>query len=112
LNPITQGLIISGLGLFITFFALGIFILVIILLQRFFPVRHEPENAVSQPEESPIEVQVDTCGDEQEVAAAIAVAIQVFRSRQTELGSSLGSGRGSWWYAGRAAARQINHRKN
>ena len=94
MSEITQGLIISALGLGITFAALTFIIIVISLLARIFQSKEEVEG----------EIETASAGveaSEEEVAAAIAVALSQIRSssHQGELGASLESGRGAWWRA-------------
>lgn len=95
MSEITQGLIISALGLGITFAALTFIITVISLLTRIFQSKEEVED----------EIEMASAGvgasDEEEVAAAIAIALSQFRSSpfHSELGAALESGRGAWWRA-------------
>ncbi|MEK7442957.1 MAG: OadG family protein [Chloroflexota bacterium] len=95
MSEITQGLIISALGLGITFAALTLIIIVISLLKRIFPSTEEGKD----------EIETASAGveasEEEEVAAAIAVALSRIRSlpHHNELGASLESGRGAWWRA-------------
>ncbi len=110
-NVINQGLTITVLGLFITFLALGLFILIMIVLQKLFP--YKEEKAAGDGEETveaPIAVTmaaVEEGNDDQDAVAAIAVAIAFLRSRYTsKLGSNLETGHGSWWMVNRMAARQ------
>jgi sodium pump decarboxylase gamma subunit len=115
LDPILQGLNLSILGLFFTFSALGIFILIMVILKRVYPFKPEAEGNEegegageegSQPGVEAVTISAAGCEDE-EIAAAIAVAIQYFRSRREEsLGANLLSGRGRWWATNRLAARQ------
>jgi len=94
-SEITQGLIISALGLGITFAALTLIIIVISLLKRIFPSTEEVDDKI---ETVPAGAEVS---EEEEVAAAIAVALSQIRSSHppTALGASLESGRGAWWRA-------------
>jgi sodium pump decarboxylase gamma subunit len=104
LNPISQGLYISALGLLITFLALGILILIMVGLKRLFPYKAEAEEDIA---ETTIEVQVDESEDEALVAAAIATAIQYFgASGKNSLGANLARGRGAWWATNRISANQ------
>lgn len=110
-QTILQGLTISGLGLLITFFALGIFILIMVVLQKAFPYKEEAEAGDDEGmEEAPAisMAVVEEEGEEDQAAvAAIAVAISYLRSRsQSKLGSNLEAGHGSWWMANRMAAHQ------
>jgi sodium pump decarboxylase gamma subunit len=84
LNPIMQGLSISVIGLVLTFLALGLFILIMIVLQKIFPYRPEEEEeetgAVEGEEAQPGMVLAEQ-SEEQAVVAAIAVAINYWRSQ-------------------------------
>ena len=107
------GLEVSVLGLLITFAALGVFILIILALKALFraePAKTEVPEAV---EEAPVVVEVQTPDAESEVVAAIAAALMAVRTaRSASLGQSLQHGRGSWWAAQRADAREggVNQR--
>jgi hypothetical protein len=110
-----QGLSISIIGLFITFFALGVFILLMIVLQRIFPPKTEVEE---EPEAEPvIQIELEQASSkpekETEMAAAISAAVSYFQAAsQPSLGSNLEGGRGRWWSANRpAAARSSSSRK-
>ena len=109
-----QGLSISIIGLLITFFALGVFILLMIVLQRIFPPKPEPEEAEDEKAGAVVQIELDQpssqMDEEAEVAAAIAAAVSYIQAaNQTGLGANLESGRGSWWGAHRAAAVQSSH---
>ena len=72
-SELIQGLRISLLGLSITFLAMGLVILVMILLLRFFPVRAaavKPLGQASQPVAEPADEQAL-----EEMAVALAVGI-------------------------------------
>lgn len=103
MSEIAQGLEVSVLGILITFVALGVFIFIMIFLQRMFPYKNEDAAAVVEEREAPeavIEIATDpaTDGEEGEIAAAIGAALLYLRSRsKTSLGDSLFEGRGGWW---------------
>lgn len=108
MNSFVQGLEVSILGLAITFIALGVFILIMIVLQRLFPAQEEKaEQTPAEAEAAPvIEAQAEEPGEEAAVVAAIAAAISYLRARsQSSLGSSLQEGRGSWWASRKIEAR-------
>jgi len=93
---IQQGLLISLLGLLLTFLALGILILTIIILQRLF----SPAPA-SSPTEEPDDPGLS--GGEGELAAVIAAALLLLRTQDRHsaaLGSTLEHGPGRWWQRG------------
>lgn len=110
MTPILQGLNLSFLGLLFTFLALGVFILIMVILLRVFPYKPEVEMETESEEAAPVEeaasMMVVGCENE-EVAAAIAVAIGYFRARgEVTLGANLSAGRGPWWTNHHQAARQ------
>lgn len=99
MSELTQGLIVTIFGLGLLFAALSLIVLLMMLLTRFFPApkrsaRAEPASATSL-----------TTTAEEEIAAAIAVALTYWRSQdsgQNDLGSTLKAGRGPWWLRGQA----------
>lgn len=117
---IWQGLIISVMGMGLTFVVMGLLIFTMSLLERFsrsgvpLPVAGDTASdkkpAVSAPAR-------DT---EEEVATAIAVALAYLRSadgRHAHLGATLKAGRGPWWAAGRTQQHSTHiskttHRRN
>ena len=105
MNNMVQGLEVSVLGILITFTALGVFILIMIVLQRLFPAAES--NASAKKEEQPlVEVQIEETGEDAAVVAAIAAALSYLRARsQSGLGSSLQEGRGGWWSSRKLEAR-------
>lgn len=96
MNPLLQALAISVLGLGLTFAALGLFALIILLLQRLFP--EMPSRQIPPAAQAPAH---DSAAEE--VVAAIAVALTYLRSREFRpgaLGGALEAGRGPWWVGG------------
>lgn len=108
MNPIMQGLEVSLLSLIITFLSLGVFILVIIVLQRIFPSQAEEEGQeVEALEEEQAVISVTSADESEEgaVAAAIAAALNYYQAAsRAQLGGSLREGRGAWWVSRRAEA--------
>ena len=107
MSVILQGLSISVLGLGLTFAALGLFILVMVVLQRLFRLR-PPASVEREPEALPAGSALarDTEAEAAERAAAIAVALSHLRSLeicQSGLGEALEAGRGPWWGGGQRA---------
>lgn len=99
MNPILQGLNLTVLGLTLTFAALGLFILVIVVLERAFRAR-----ALVPEEREPREITVDSTlpqdTEDEEVVAAITIALSHLRSLdicRSELGSALEAGHGAYW---------------
>ena len=113
MDLITQGLTLSLTGIVVTFASLGLFILIIILLQKFFPSEEaEPSTSieggsVALPEATGIDL-------DQGTAAAIAIAISHFQSLESEasgIGSALVQGPGPWWRARQYPAEPIRPRQ-
>ena len=103
MNPIMQGIILFVVGMAVLFAAMSLVILAIILLRRLFPplqpvpVEQKPE--AGETVEAPVRVSKD-----EEIVAAIAVALAHLRSLergQASLGTALEAGRGPWWTEGR-----------
>jgi hypothetical protein len=90
-----MGLVVSVVGLTITFFALGIFIGVIVLLQKLFPPKPEvSEGADEDSQESVAVLSVTSDESDDELVAALAT-VAYFRSRRSgQLGASLLAGPG------------------
>jgi Na+-transporting methylmalonyl-CoA/oxaloacetate decarboxylase gamma subunit len=96
LTDFQTGLIISAVGLTVTFSALLIFIGVMILLQKLFPVKKKTESPQQIIEEKPIDLIIETESGNEEIAAAVA-AIAYIRSQNTgQLGASLLYGPGPY----------------
>jgi sodium pump decarboxylase gamma subunit len=103
-----QGLQVSILGIFVTFLALGVFILIMVVLKRLFPAESEQRSIGAQEaqEEALSPVEVAASDEEGAVIAAIAAALSNLRSKdQSKLGGSLEEGRSEWWSSHRSAAR-------
>ncbi len=103
MNIYVQGLTISMFGMGLTFLSLGLLILAMILLERFFrdgePVAGlapAPEVQVAPPQ--PVD---DT---EEEIAAVIATALTYWRAKsQSGLGATMQTAEvNPWWAMGRA----------
>jgi hypothetical protein len=101
MNSTLEGLQVSVLSLLITFLALGVFILVMVILQRLFPPPAEELVEEAGPAlEEPLALEVTSPDESEEgaVAAAIAAAIAYFQlENRDQLGGSLREGRGAWW---------------
>jgi Na+-transporting methylmalonyl-CoA/oxaloacetate decarboxylase gamma subunit len=95
LTDFQTGLMISAVGLLVTFSALGIFIGVMVLLQKIFPVKKEAEEiAVAEEKTAVIEAAPKT--DHDEIAAALAAVTFLRSQRAGQLGSSLLTGPGPY----------------
>jgi hypothetical protein len=96
---ILEGLSISLTAMLLTFLSLGLFILVMIVLQRLFPAK--PESADIEVVVKALDDNADPCGPSEEeaaVVAAIAAAVSFVRAQaQAGLGDNLQQGRGGWW---------------
>ena len=97
MSEMTQGLSLSGIGILVTFSALGILILLILLLKVIFPARTiERSGSLSGKEIDPREVL-------KEQAAAVAVAAlldQEKGARKSSLGAILEEPTTNWWKQG------------
>ena len=104
-TPLLEGLNVSILGLLITFLALGVFILIMIVLQKIFPSQEESPETM---EETPVlSIETDDKSEEGAVIAAIAAAAAYARSKgRSQLGAALSQSKGSWWAARRNEANQ------
>jgi Na+-transporting methylmalonyl-CoA/oxaloacetate decarboxylase gamma subunit len=102
-----QGLSLSGMGLGLTFAALGLLILAMILLEYIFRTRRlVPDER--EMEETPVVSTLARDMEEEEVAAAIAVALAHLRLldlHRSGLGTALEAGHGAWWTMGRIRRR-------
>lgn len=102
MSELGQGLSLSGIGILITFSALGILILLILVLKALFPVKGD-DLEVSHPDETSLS---GTDPDREELrkkAAAAGVAVLLSKrsfSRRGGLGSELEKPVGKWWQRG------------
>ena len=98
MDAIWQGLSLSALGIGLTFAALGLLILAMFLLERIFRTRRLiPEER--SPEEPPAASTSARDMREEEVVAAIAIALAHLRSldmSRSGLGEALEAGPGPW----------------
>lgn len=93
------GLMVSVVGLSITFLALFIFIGVIMLLKALFPYKaEEPEGGDDDNDAEPVMIETSGAEDE-EVAAAVAAVMYVRGRRSNSLGASLTEGHSPFWTA-------------
>ncbi len=108
MDPIVQGIEISILGLAVTFTALGIFILVMMLLKRIF--KEKPEVTETSSEAAIVSTNdtiVEESSDDSEIIAVITAAVTYVRAKTlSSLGSTLENGKGSWWVSNRSTAKQ------
>jgi sodium pump decarboxylase gamma subunit len=90
-SDFSTGLVVSGVGLLITFTALLIFIGVIIALKAIFPYKEEAGE-----DEEEVSAAVSDNNDE-ELAAAIAAVLHLRKRRSSQLGSALAEGKSTFW---------------
>ena len=100
LNEIGQGLILSGIGIVITFSALGILILLIVLLKTIFPNSQAVQKIGTEIPEIPGK---DQSGLERKqkiaaAAAAYALSFEKDKNQSRGLGQVLESPPGNWWH--------------
>jgi hypothetical protein len=103
LTELGQGLYLSGIGILITFSALGILILIIFSLKLIFP---EERTARGSTEKSNQEDPNREALRKQAAAAGVAALLMHSGKRSSGLGKHLESPPGSWW--GRALNRIHN----
>lgn len=96
MNPINDGLIFSLFGILIIFVLMVLFDLVMVGIQVLYPAKKEQAETDKAPVES---IKRDAvAGNDEEIVAAIAVAITLLRSKyQHKLGERLEMGHGRWW---------------
>ena len=100
MNLYLQGLTLSIFGMGLTFLALGLLILAMIALERFFRDSESPAEEVEDTAQAETTVPTE---DEAEVAAVIATALAYWRDKsQSSLGAGLQAGYSPWWTVGRA----------
>ena len=89
------GLLISAIGLLVTFTALGIFIGVMVLLQKLFPVKEEKAE-IAVVETKPVEIITEVESGVEEIAAALAAVSYLRSQRAGQLGATLLYGPGPY----------------
>ena len=103
-SQIMQGLILSVVGISLTFLALGILILLMILLERLFRDKTTAAATETIPAQSPPVRSAEPKTADEEIVAVIAAALAYVRSPamgEDGLGATLASGPSRWWFAGR-----------
>ncbi len=106
-----QSLTISVMGMGLTFAALGLLILTMILLARFSRSDAQPPVPGETVPDKNLAVSAPVQDTEEEISAAIAVALVYLRSTDVDhgdLGATLEAGRGLWWLAGRTRQYSAN----
>jgi Na+-transporting methylmalonyl-CoA/oxaloacetate decarboxylase gamma subunit len=89
------GLMISAVGILVTFSALVIFTVVMIVLQKLFPVKKEAKEKGIE-ETKPVEVNAESESYAEEMAAALAAVSYLRAQRAGQLGATLLSGPGPY----------------
>jgi Na+-transporting methylmalonyl-CoA/oxaloacetate decarboxylase gamma subunit len=106
-SNLLAGLSIALTGLIITFLALGLFGIVINLLQRFFPYKEPKEEETQNGDDSSAPAVIASESVDNDLPVVIATAISYFRSKtQSNLGSALEEGKSGWWASNRMNAQQ------
>ncbi|MEA5079618.1 MAG: OadG family protein [Anaerolineaceae bacterium] len=93
------GLMVSVVGLSITFLALFIFIGVIMLLKAIFPYKADAQQQANDESDGESVVAETSCIEDEEVAAAVAAVLFVRGRRSNQLGASLTEGHSPFWTA-------------
>ena len=97
MTDMEQGFILSGMGIVITFSALGLLILLILLLRTIFPAGEIPPDSLQQKKSLGQESDRE---DKRRKAAAAAVAVfatKLKSENNSDLGKTLESPPGNWW---------------
>jgi sodium pump decarboxylase gamma subunit len=113
LGDIAQGLTLSIIGMTVTFAALGLLILSIVVLGRLFRTRPSDSDKKEDLQERQVVSSSARDTEEEEVVAAIAVALAHVHSldmSRSGLGVTLESGRGPWWAMSQLQGRPKNRR--
>jgi len=97
MDNIQTGLMVSAIGLIVTFSALGVFIGVIVLLQKLFPPKPEAqESAVAAPVAAIAESAQESDNSDEALVAVLAAAAYLRSRRSGQLGSTLLAGPGPY----------------
>ncbi|KAF0111842.1 MAG: mmdD [Chloroflexi bacterium] len=96
MSDFQTGLVISGVGLLVTFTSLLIFIGVMVLLQKLFPVKVEKNEGRPVDEVKPAELTLGSEAGAEEIIAALAAVAFIRAQRTGQLGASLLSGPGPY----------------
>lgn len=113
MGDIAQGLTLSIIGMTVTFAALGLLILTIVVLGRLFRTRPLASDKKEDFQEREVVSTLARDTEEEEIVAAIAVALAHVHSvniSQSGLGVTLESGRGPWWVKSQFQGRPENRR--
>ena len=103
-----QGLTISLIGISLTFLALGLLVLVMVLLERFTRQRVKPSVSEGM---APEDEMVTRDGVDEEIVAVITAALTHLRTKTiypADLGATLEAGPGAWWTMGRSQVQSVN----
>jgi len=102
MSDFSQGLLVSIVGLIVTFTALGVFILVMIVLQKIFAPKSQsaPADVGSEIESEEVMDLIkaeEAAGENEELVAAITAIVRLRNQQSGRLGSALVSGPGPYW---------------
>jgi sodium pump decarboxylase gamma subunit len=98
MGTFAQGLTLSIIGMAITFAALGLLILTIVVLNRLFRPRPLVSDEEELGETQTLNSSIGDTEDEEIVAAiAVALALRSLDVPRRGLGTALEAGRGPWW---------------
>ena len=109
MDQMVAGLTVSVLGITVTFVAMGLIALLIVLLQRY---TSAPPGATREAEAETVLPLIPStqAAETEEIVAAVAVALAHLRtleSAQSELGSGLMNGPGTWWAMGQIQQHRV-----
>jgi sodium pump decarboxylase gamma subunit len=93
-SDFSNGLMVSVIGIVITFTALLIFVGVIYLLKAIFPYKEEQ---IEEDEKGEAPAETAERADDLELTAAIAAVTYLRAHRSSQLGSALVEGKSSFW---------------
>jgi sodium pump decarboxylase gamma subunit len=111
LNTILQGVILLVIGMGVLFAAMALLILAMVLLERLFRTRQLVSDEGEPKETSLVVSTLARDAEDEEIVAAIAVALAYLRSleiSQSGLGTALEAGHSSWWTMGQMQQRPVN----
>jgi sodium pump decarboxylase gamma subunit len=107
LNAVTYGFILLAVGMGVLFAAMALLILTMVILERLFRTRPlVPDRG--EPEETEAVSQLTRGSEDEEIVAAITVALAQLRASEiysSGLGTALEAGRGPWWTMARPQPR-------
>ena len=106
LSPLEQGLLLSLLGFALTFAALALLVLTVVVLRRIFDAPAPSANDFARDGDQ------TAADDLSEIAAAVAAAVVILRAREqaaSTLGQGLEADPGRWWQGPQAGPAPPKH---